>query len=294
VPAPISPQRARLGRRLRELRAAAFPSGGALAEHLRDQNPDSSWHQTRVFKLERGEQRPTEADLEQWVTATGSSVDELERLNEMLAAARIAYATHRDAFRAHGGAAGDQASIGIREVAATWIAGFQLAMMPGLVQTAAYAREVLSQPCGPIAHGTTEDEIEGMVSARIKRQEVLYQPGRQIHLLLGEAALRTKVGTLATLIGQLDRLVAVAGLDTVELGIVPFTAVMPIHPLGGFTIHDDVVFIESLAGEQTVDDPGEVAIYVKAFDLLRDAALTGPDAVALIQRVAAQLRDGET
>jgi hypothetical protein len=45
-----------------------------------------------------------------------------------------------------------------------------------------------------------------------------------------------------------------------------------------------------LTGEQRLDEPSEVAVYVKAFELLRDAALTGPDAVALIQRVAAELR----
>jgi hypothetical protein len=33
-----------------------------------------------------------------------------------------------------------------------------------------------------------------------------------------------------------------------------------------------------------------VAVYVKAFGLLRQSALIGPDAVALIQRVAAELR----
>jgi transcriptional regulator with XRE-family HTH domain len=290
VPPPISPQRARLGRRLRELRAAAFPSGGALARHLREQHPNSSWHQTRVSKLERGEQRPTETDIAQWVQATGASADEHERLLEMLKAVWIAYATHRDAYGQHGGAAGDQASIYSREVGTTRIASFQPSMVQGLLQTAAYARELLSQPCGPLAFGATEDEIEAMVAARIKRQEVLYEPGKQVELLLGEAALHTRVGSVATLAGQLDRLVAVAGLDTVELGVVPFTAVMPIFPLGGFTIHDEVVFIESLSGEQSLEDPDDVAVYMKAFDLLRDAAVSGQEAVALIQRVAAQLR----
>ncbi|MCA1604019.1 MAG: hypothetical protein LC775_00700, partial [Acidobacteria bacterium] len=62
MPAPITPQRALLARRLRDLRAAAFPSGSALARQLQAAHPDSSWHQTRVSKLERGLQRPTDLD----------------------------------------------------------------------------------------------------------------------------------------------------------------------------------------------------------------------------------------
>ncbi|MGH3905606.1 MAG: hypothetical protein ACRDTE_15690 [Pseudonocardiaceae bacterium] len=44
-----------------------------------------------------------------------------------------------------------------------------------------------------------------------------------------------------------------------------------------------------LTGEQRLDDPDEVAVYIKAFDQLRTAAALGPDAVALIRRVMADL-----
>jgi uncharacterized protein DUF5753 len=66
----------------------------------------------------------------------------------------------------------------------------------------------------------------------------------------------------------------------------------PVMPLAGFSLHEnDAVFVETLTGEQRLDDPGEVAAYTRMFELLRDAAATGPDAVALIQRVATELRD---
>lgn len=106
-------------------------------------------------------------------------------------------------------------------------------------------------------------------------------------------ALRSAPGTIGTLLGQLDRLVAVADLPTVELGIVPFPA-MPIMPLSNFYIHDDVVYIETLTGEQQLVEPNEVAVYVKAFDLLRPGALTGAEAVTFIQRVAAELRESSS
>ncbi|MPZ64588.1 MAG: hypothetical protein GEU83_03395 [Pseudonocardiaceae bacterium] len=75
-----------------------------------------------------------------------------------------------------------------------------------------------------------------------------------------------------------------------ELSIVALDA-RPVMPLAGFARYDsEFVVAESLAGEQRTDDPDQVAIYVKSFEALRAAAATGPDAVALVQHVAARLR----
>ena len=73
----------------------------------------------------------------------------------------------------------------------------------------------------------------------------------------------------------------------------PFPA-MPVMPLSNFYVHDDVVYIETLTSEQQLAEPSEVAVYVKAFDLLRADAITGAQAVALIQRVAAELRESSS
>lgn len=130
---------------------------------------------------------------------------------------------------------------------------------------------------------------EAVTTERIRRQDILYQPGRRIEIIVSEAALRSTPGTIETLLGQLDRLVSVSDLPTVELGIVPFP-MMPVMPLSRFAMHDDVVYIETLTGEQQLYEPDEVAVYRKAFELLRAASVTGPDAVGLIQRIATELR----
>ena len=127
---------------------------------------------------------------------------------------------------------------------------------------------------------------------RIKRQDVLYQPGNTIQLVLGQAALHTRFGALETLVGQLDRLVSLIGLASVEIGVVPFSTPMPVFPLTGFELREDAVMIESIVAQQRLDAPDEVALYEQFFDQLRDVAVTGTDAVALIQRVAAELRGG--
>ncbi len=282
--AELNPQRVRLAARLRALRTAAFPSGNQFARHI-------GWAQSKVSKLETGAQRPSEDDVREWVRATDHGADVEAEVLAMATAARFEYSTVRDDVRRGGGIAAAQVQIAGLESAATHIAEYQPIMLPGLVQTAAYARELLALHGGPMTAGASEDEVEALVSARIRRQEILYQPGKQIQLVIGEAALHDPPGSIETLVGQLDRLVAVAGLASVDLAVLPVGTRMPVLPLSSFAAHDQrVVFVETMTGEQRLDQPDEVAVYVKAFELLRNAAATGPEAVALIQRVAAGLR----
>jgi hypothetical protein len=159
------------------------------------------------------------------------------------------------------------------------------------VQTDLYAREMLSAPGGVVLAGATPDSIEDLITERVKRQALLYEPARRVQIVLGEAALTVHFGTVGALIGQLDRLMALAALPSVELGVIPASVASPVMPLAAFSLHDDtVLFVETLTGEQRVDNPEEVAAHVEAFELALRAAATGQDAVALIQRAAARLR----
>ncbi len=281
--APRNPHRSRLAARLRALRAAAGLSGNRLAQEL-------GWPQPRVSKLETGKQIPSDDDLTVWLAATDADDDQRAELAGLLSAARIEYATWRGVQRTAGGLAARHAERAALEAATTRITEYQPAMLPGLVQTAVYAHDLLTSPLAS-AMDITEADADAMVAERIKRQDILYQPGRSVQVLIGEASLRNTPSTPGVLVGQLDRLISFAWLPSVELGIVPHDAPMPIAPLACFTLFDDeFVLVETLTGEQRIDDPDEVAVYVKAVEQLREAAATGPDAVALIQRVAAQLR----
>lgn len=256
----ISPERHRLATRLRELRAAVGFSGNRFAAER------IGWAQARVSRLETGTQLPTENDIHAWVGATGADAEVTAELLELLTRARMEYATHRESYRRSGGVANDQARFAHREAQATRLLGYQPGMIPGLLQTAAYAREMLALPCGPAGLGATETDIEELVAERIRRQEILYQPGKHISVIIGETALRQPPGSVDALIGQLDRL-----------------------PLSGFWLLDDSVLIETLTGVQQLDEPDEVAVYVQAFERLRDAAATGPLGIALIRRLMAEL-----
>ncbi|MGH3926005.1 MAG: helix-turn-helix domain-containing protein [Pseudonocardiaceae bacterium] len=280
--APRNPHRARLAARLRALRATAGLSGNRFAQQL-------GWPQPRVSKLETGKQIPTADDLQAWVTATGATQEQASELAELLSAARIEYATWRGVQRTVGGLAGRHAERASWEAATTRIAEYQPAMIPGLLQTTAYARDLLNSPLTS-AMDVTEAEVDALVAERVKRQNILYQPGRTIQIILGEAALWNTPGTGDILLGQLDRLISFADLPSLELGVLPRDVPMPIAPLACFAVYDDdFVLAETLTGEQRLDDPDEVAVYVTAFDQLRATAAIGPDAVTLIRRVMANL-----
>lgn len=104
-----------------------------------------------------------------------------------------------------------------------------------------------------------------------------------------EGALRALVCSPAVLSAQLDRLASLTGLDTVDLGIVPFTAPLKIHPANGFWIYDDrLVIAEDWHAELWIDDTDSIAVYQRTWNLLRESAVFGTKAQRVITQ--AQLR----
>jgi len=212
----------------------------------------------------------------------------------LLERAEVEYATWREQYRTAGGGAGKQADILALEARATRIGEFQPAFIPGLLQTAQYARELLLAWAVDAAQGAVgldEADVDRMVEARMRRQQILYKPGKQIQQIVLEGALYSRVCSPETLAGQLDRLIAVTSLPNVEFGIIPFIGAVPVFPICMFQIYDtELVAIESLTGEQQVNEPDQIALYDRFFTLLRESAAYERDAVALIHRALAQLR----
>ncbi len=262
------------------LRALRFRSGSELARAL-------GWQQTKVSKLERGVQLPKSSELELWVRETGADSDVLAELIDLLAAARLEYRSWGDAWQTPGGIGASQDEIAELDARATRIWEYQPAMVPGLVQTVAYAREVLTVAGGPRILGAEAGQIEERIAAQLRRQQVLYTPGKTIQLVMGEGALRTRFGERSTMVGQLDRLVSLAQLPNVEIAVLRFNTPSPVLPLTGFAINDArVVWVETLTGEQRLDDLEEVAAYVAAFETALAAAARGDEVIELIRTVA--------
>lgn len=258
-----------------------MPSGAELARR-------TGWIQPKVSRLETGAQLPTEDDLRIWAQHTGASDEQVETLINMLSAARVEYTPTADLLQ-QGALALRQAHIGAMEAAATRIGEYQPALLPGLVQIPAYSRALLELPGSARAKGASDAELDRIVAARSTRQELLREPGRHWQFVIGETSLLAAAGGPEVQRAQLDHLVMMSDLPGVELGVVPLRA-MPVVPLSGFRVLDDeFVIVESLAGEQRLDDPGEIAPIIRAFEALRSAATSGNQTALLIQRCAAEL-----
>lgn len=92
------------------------------------------------------------------------------------------------------------------------------------------------------------------------------------------------------LAAQLDRLAGLIGLDTVRLGVIPFTASLKIPPTGGFWVHDErLVTVEVWHAELWIDDDDSIALYLRTWQTLRESAVFGTDAQNLISRARREL-----
>lgn len=274
---PVAPRREGLARQLRKVREVTGLSGRRFAEER------LGWPQSKVSRIETGIQMPTEEDLQAWVQAADASSNVAEVLLDMLAAVQAEYLATRDLIQ-RGEYVTRQSVLAELETRAARFAEYQPALIPGLAQTAAYARAMLELPGLGRSQGASDEMIAAVVAGRIRRQDLLYEPGRVIQLIIGEAALLSMPGSPDVRAGQLEKLASVAGLRGVEVGIVPLRAAMVAPPLSGFRLlDDDLVITESLIGEQHITGTDEVRAYIEVLDALRAVAVTGDAAVALIR-----------
>jgi transcriptional regulator with XRE-family HTH domain len=274
-----------LGARLRAVREEAGLSGLQLARAL-----GPGWRQPKVSRIENGLQLPAEDEIMAWAAATGADPVPLLALRRKAAAE---YSAFRDTIAS----AGDPAAFvdqlrALEASCTTLLAEYQPALVPGLLQTAAFMREMADGEEFLAENGITPDTIGPLIAAKIRRQAILYEGGRQVVHVIGEAVLRTRVGRVSveTMRGQLAHLAETATLPGHELGIVPFSVPSPVAPASGFVLYDsDLVVIETLSGRLQVTDPELVSRYTRWLELLRGAAVTGTQAADMCRRAAADL-----
>ncbi|MBB1243954.1 helix-turn-helix transcriptional regulator [Streptomyces durbertensis] len=174
------------------------------------------------------------------------------------------------------------------EAIATAIRSYAPALIPGLLQTAAYARAVCRayQPTAP------EEVIEELVAARMERTRLLADPTKPLMwAVLDEGALRRPVGGAAVMAESLWHVAGLVGRHRAIVQVLPFRA--GAHPamagalkLMDFSDAPPLVYLESLGHGQLVDDPALVARYRLSYDLLGAAALSPKASLALITSVA--------
>lgn len=259
-----------LGLRLRELRKDAGLSG-------RDIAAAAGWHFTRVSKMENGVQKPTDLDIRMWCAAC-SADDQVLDLIAQARAVESMYLELRRQTRA-GLKQFIQSLTTVHERAERFLV-YEHNVIPGIFQTAEYARALLSFW---IEFLETRNDLDAAVAARMERQAVIYRSDKKFSVVLEEAALRTQFGTRDTMAGQLDRLLSVMTLPNVSLGIVPLMGERQVVGSTGFWIYDEsLVSLETPTASIDVTQPQEISMYLRMFERLRQGAIYGRPARSLI------------
>ncbi|MFI6690043.1 helix-turn-helix domain-containing protein [Streptomyces sp. NPDC050485] len=168
---------------------------------------------------------------------------------------------------------------------------FQTTLIPGLLQTAAYARATIDA----INMTSTPDRVHTLVEVRVARQSVLTRPDPpELRAIIHEVALRPQLGDPHVMREQLQKLLDVQDLPHVCVQVLPLTASPHPGMAGPFTILGfpetadlDIALVEHLTSALYVEDPAEVSVYGSAFERLRAAALPFGRTTDLI----AQLKD---
>ncbi|MEG8177023.1 helix-turn-helix domain-containing protein [Nocardia terpenica] len=274
----VEQARVALGARLRELRRDARMTGLELAAVC-------GWHSSKVSRIELGKQAPTEEDLALWCDAAGN----LAVLDDLVASLRNLRAMYLEWQRtlAAGHAHRQRQSIKL-ETQTRSVRWWEPELVPGLLQTEAYARAVLVA-CIAITGG--RDDLDDAVAARMQRQHVLNHGNRRFHIIVGEWALHRTVGDRQVMVAQLQRLLDSLPNPRLMLGILPLDAEFRV-PATNFVIYDRTqVLTETVSAELTITRPSEIALHEKTFHILADQASYGDAARQLIRRALEQRTD---
>ncbi len=248
-------------------------SGRQLAESL-------SWPPSKISKLENGRQTPTDEDIRGWTRATNNE-GEAEALLALLHTLEVQHAEWQRQLKT--GLRPHQGKIAELDARTRFFRAFEPTFVPGLLQTAEYARVRFAQS---ITVFKVRNDINEAVQARIQRQEMLYRPDTRFHFILTEATLRYRLCSPAAMLGQLDRLISFAALPNVKLGIIGFETQYVVAPTHGFWLLDnDRVMVETFSAELNLAQPQEIELYSGIFDSLAAVASYGRHARAIITHV---------
>ena len=265
----IPPDRRELASQLRQLRERAQLSTTTLGTTL-------GWSQSKVSKIELGRTKPSIADVRAWLDAVDAPAGQRADLLDLAESVQVASVIWNRTLP--GGRAGHQRGIGQLRDRARATRIFQNGAIPGLLQTADYARRILT-----LADVFGLGDTARTTATRIEHQTILYEEGRAFEFIITEAALRFHPGPSELLTAQYDRILSVATLPSVTLSVLPTngdSSTVHIHPFVIYEQPDDTatVTVETYTRELTLTDPEEVRYYRKVYDTLRTDALHGDQA----------------
>ncbi|MGX9884652.1 helix-turn-helix domain-containing protein [Streptomyces sp. NPDC002276] len=248
--------RQRFAEELRRLRAASGLSLRALGERL-------GWDASLFGKMENGETLGSSEVVQALDT-------HYETPGLLLALWELAVGDHtqfRERYRRYMALEAEAVSL--------W--HFAVSVLPGLLQTPGYAREMLT------VGGLEGKELEQQVEARMGRRELLEGKGAPpFRTILSEAVLRTPLRDVGEWRGQLEYVVAVAERPNVTMQVLPLSA--GLHGLMNATVMflrlangSTVAYTENGYEGDLIEENAPVERLQRGYDAMRDLALSPAD-----------------
>lgn len=267
----------KLASELRRLRTAAGLSADQAAAHL-----GAGWSQSKVSRIEGAKTKPTERSITEMLDLYGIDSALREALLRLAKDAwkRGWWTDYSDVFRGSYVALEDDAAR---------IEEWSPQVIPGLLQTDEYAREV-------IRAGWPGDEagVHRRVQARMTRRALLGRTdpaAPELTAILDEAVLRRPIGGRDLMNAQLHALLDAARRPNVDIRVMPFDAGTHAGLDGPFIIlgfpediAPDVAYVGTRIGDGYAEDAATVRRIKVDFEALQTAAL--PPAESL-ERIAA-------
>ncbi|WP_344137108.1 helix-turn-helix transcriptional regulator [Saccharopolyspora halophila] len=264
-------RRVQLGIVLRLLRERA----GAKPKEVA---PQLGWYVAKVTKLEKGDVTISLPEIDRLIELYGVQGEEAEKVRRLGAEAR-----KRD--RPSRVPDWGQTYVAL-EAAASEVKFYDGEVVPGMLQTAGYARAILGNSLA-----NTPDEIETRVAERVQRCDRLSSPeAPSLWVVLGEAVLYREVGGPEVLRAELRQLLELGGRRNVTIQILPFKSGEHVAMGASFTLlhlADPVAtfaYLEGLTDADYLDRAHHTAMYGEVFDRLRVAALGDRESAKLLQR----------
>jgi len=280
-------RRRRLALTLRQLRDSAALSAADAARRV---DHDASW----LSRIESAEVRPHPNDVRALLSLYGVEGDQAEAV---IAVAR--QAKQRGWWQRYTDILPDWFATYVgMESEASVIRTYECQMIPGLLQTQAYARAAFQGAPIPMR----DDEVERQVALRMERQAVLTsEEPPLLRVVIDEGAVRRMVGGSAVMKDQISRLIEESNRSNVQILLLPHSAGVGFD--GSFVIlefpplpapypgaaEDRMVYVDTLTGALYLERPGEIAMYAAAYEQLQAVSLAPQASRDTMGKIAADL-----
>ncbi|MER5650975.1 helix-turn-helix transcriptional regulator [Streptosporangium sp. NPDC002524] len=261
----------RLSRELRTLRATTGLTTEAAAEQL-------GWSRSKLNRFETGKIAPAPEDV--------AAICHLYCMDQTTTEAVVQLArevTRRGWWTAYSDVfTGSYVEF---EAEATIIRKWEPLLVPGLLQSQDYAREIISAAWPDL----TKAELDRRVDARMARKiNLLGSKAPTLHVLMDEGALRRPVGAPEIMTDQLGDILQVMDWPNITIQVLPLTTGAHTGLEGAFSVlgfdgeDPDIGYAECPAGEVYVEAADQVRNLMLMFERLAGACLSPKESAALI------------